>query len=348
MGKEKYGFGIIGCGVIAPVHAQAIQSLPNAELKCVCDLEAHKAQALATRFGCEWTTEYASLLERADIDIVHVTTWSGTHAEIGMDVARAGKHVMVTKPIDIKLEKIDALIRVCREQGVKLGATHQFRSYTVYRNLKQAVDEGRFGQLILGNAFVKWWRGQDYYDSAPWRGTWEYDGGALMNQAIHYVDLLTWILGPADCVSGFIDTRHHKMEAEDVATACVHFVNGAMGVIQGSTSIYQGLPARLEIHGERGNAIVEGDRLIYCDVAGGQAGPVVEEAQTAAGDARAGLQSAVPAHADQIRDLIAAIEEDREPAINGEEARKAVELVLAIYRAAQTGTQIQLPLTPVL
>ncbi|MBI3945658.1 MAG: Gfo/Idh/MocA family oxidoreductase, partial [Armatimonadetes bacterium] len=262
--------------------------------------------------------------------------------------ARAGKHVMVTKPIDVKLEKIDALIRACREEGVKLAATHQFRSYGVYRDLKDAVDNGHFGRLILGNAFLKWWRGQDYYDSASWRGTWEYDGGALMNQTIHYVDLLTWIMGPADRVAGFMDTRHHNMEAEDVAVACVHFANGAMGVLQGTTSIFKGLPTRLEIHGERGNAIVEGDRLVYCDAAGGCLGPVEEGGETAAADARAGLDSAVPAHAEQIQDLIAAIEEEREPALNGAEARRAVELVLAIYRAAQTGDQIPLPLTTAL
>jgi len=348
MRKDRYGFGIVGCGVISPVHAEAIRSLPNADLKMVCDLDEGKAMALAGRFGCDWTTEYPTLLERGDVDVVNVLTWSGTHADIGIDVARAGKHVIVTKPIDVKVEKIDALIRVCRRHGVKLGATHQFRSYTIYRDLKDAIDSGHFGQLILGNAFVKWWRDQAYYDSASWRGTWEYDGGCLMNQAIHYLDLLTWMMGPADRVAGFMDARYHEMEAEDMAAACVHFDSGAMGVIQATTSAFQGLPARLEIHGERGNAIVEGDRLVYCDAAGGCLGPVAEGGETAAADARAGLDSAVPAHAEQIADVITAIEEDREPRINGAEARKAVELTLAIYRAAQTGEQISLPLVPLL
>ncbi|HEX2999857.1 MAG TPA: Gfo/Idh/MocA family oxidoreductase [Armatimonadota bacterium] len=344
MRKEKYGFGIIGCGVISPIHAQAIQSIPNAELKAVCDLDAGKAQALAGRFHCDWATEYPALLERADIDVVHVLTWSGTHADIGMDAARAGKHIVVTKPVDIRLEKIDALIQVCREHGVKLAVTHQFRSYPVYRQLKEAIDSGHFGRLILGNAFVKWWRDQDYYDSASWRGTWEYDGGCLMNQSIHYVDLLLWLMGPVDHVSGFTDTRSHKMEAEDVATACVHFNNGAQGIIQGTTSAFQGLPARLEIHGERGNAIVEGEKLIYCDAAGGCLVAGKGGTHTAASSARANLAAAVPAHAEQIADLIAAIEEDRAPLIPGEEARKSVELVLAIYRAAHTDGQISLPL----
>lgn len=348
MGQRTYGFGIIGCGVIAPVHADAIQSLPNASLRAVCDLEEAKALALANRYQCDWMVEYPSLLERDDIDVVNVLTWSGTHADIASDAARAGKHVIVTKPIDIRLDRIDALIRTCREHGVKLAATHQFRSYSVYRELKEAIDNGHFGRLILGNAFVKWWRGQDYYDSAAWRGTWAYDGGSLMNQAIHYVDLLTWMMGPAERVAAFMDTRYHQMEAEDMTTACVRFANGALGTIQSTTSTFQGLPARLEIHGERGNAIVEGDRLIYCDAAGGCLMPPSEGGETAAADARAGLDSAVPAHAAQIADLLAAIEEDREPAINGEEARKAVELVLAIYRAAQTGDQIALPLTPLL
>lgn len=348
MPKEKYGFGIIGCGVISSVHAEAIRSLPNADLKGVCDLDEGKAKALAGRYGCEWATEYPALLEREDIDIVHVLTWSGTHADIGMDVARAGKHVIVTKPIDIRLEKIDALIKVCRAQGVKLGATYQRRAYPVYRNLKDAVDNGHFGRLILANAFVKWWRDQEYYDSASWRGTWEYDGGSLMNQAIHFVDLLTWIAGPVQSVSAYMDTRHHRMEAEDMATACLHFANGALGVIQGTTAAFRGLPARLEIHGERGNAVVEGDRLHLCDAAGGCLGPVETGGETAVAGASAELAAAVPAHAAQIADLIAAIDEEREPLLNGPEARKAVELVLAIYRAAQTGEQIALPLASLL
>lgn len=349
MGKKRYGFGIIGCGVVSPVHAQAIQSLPNAELKAACDLDQGKAEALAGRFNCDWCIEYPALLERDDVDVVNILTWSGTHTDIGVDAARAGKHVIVTKPIGVKLEKIDALIRVCRQQGVKLAVIHQYRSYPVYRQLKEAIDNGHFGRLILGNAFVKWWRGQDYYDSESWRGTWEYDGGCLMNQAIHYVDLLLWMLGPADRVAGFTDTRFHKMEAEDVATASIHFQEGSMGALQATTSAFQGLPARLEIHGERGNAVVEGDRLLYCDAAGGCLLPADEPAlSTSASDPRAGLPSAIAAHADQIADMIAAVEENRPPKVSGEEARRAVELVLAIYRSAQTGEQIPLPLVPLL
>jgi predicted dehydrogenase len=347
MPGTTYGFGVIGCGVIAPTHCKAIQALPNARLVAVCDLEAEKARALGERFGAEPLTEIDALLARRDIDVVNVLTWSGVHAEIGMRAARAGKHVIVTKPIDVRLSQIDALIETCRTEGVKLGATHQFRSYASYRRLKQAIDEGRLGRLYLGNGFLKWWRSQEYYDSAAWRGTWNLDGGgALMNQSIHYVDLLQWLMGPVTRLRGFIATQCHEIEVEDCASATLHFENGAIGTFQGATCIYRGLPARIEVHGERGNVVIEDDRVRLWDVEGEPREENAAASNTgSSANPGSGLDTAHAAHVEQIADVLAAIEEDRDPVLNGAEARKAVEIILAIYQSAWKGETAHLPLT---
>lgn len=346
MAGKQYGFGVIGCGVIAPTHCRAIEALPNARLVAVHDVEIEKARALADKFGAEATSDLQALLNRDDIDVVNVLTWSGTHARIGIQAARAGKHVIVTKPIDVRLSEIDRLIDTCREAGVKLGATHQFRSYASYRRLKAAIDEERLGRLFLGNGFLKWWRSQEYYDSAAWRGTWNLDGGgALMNQAIHYVDLLQWLMGPITRLRGFIATQNHEIEVEDCATAAIHFASGALGTFQGSTCTYRGLPARIEVHGEKGNVVIEDDRIRLWDVAG-------EEREESTGPTNAGssanpgsgLETAHDAHVEQIGDVLAAIEEGREPRLNGTEARKAVEVILAIYQSAWKRETVDLPL----
>jgi predicted dehydrogenase len=346
MASKRYGFGVIGCGVIAPTHCKAIQALPNARLVAVADIEAERARALGERFGAEAMTDLSALLARDDIDVVNVVTWSGTHAEIGARAAGAGKHVIVTKPIDVRLSQIDRLIDACREAGVKLGATHQFRSYASYRRLKQAIDAGRLGRLFLGNGFLKWWRSQEYYDGAAWRGTWNLDGGgALMNQSIHYVDLLQWLMGPTTSLRGFIATQNHAIEVEDCATAAIHFASGALGTFQGSTCTYRGLPARIEIHGERGNVIVEDDRIRLWDVEGEEreeSGGATNTGSSA--NPGSGLETAHDAHVEQIGDVLAAIEEGREPRLNGVEARKAVEVILAIYQSAWKRETVHLPL----
>jgi predicted dehydrogenase len=345
MSTRTYGFGILGAGTIAPTHCKAIRALPNARLAACCDVERPKAEKLAAEFGIPHVyTDFHQMLDREDVDVVEIVTWSGVHAEQGLAAAQAGKHLVITKPIDTRLERIDRLIETCRARGVKLGATHQFRGYPSYKRLKSALDEGRLGRLFMGNGFLKWWRGQDYYDSAAWRGTWNLDGGgALMNQAIHYVDMLTWLMGPPLSLRGFLATQCHDIEVEDCATAAITWENGALGTFQGATCIYKGLPARIEVHGERGNVVLEGDRIIRWEVEG-------EELETGAAgtgsvsNPGSGLGEAVDAHVEQIGDVLAAIEEDREPAISGAEARRAVEIILGIYHSAWNGETLRFPL----
>ncbi|MGD9519304.1 MAG: Gfo/Idh/MocA family protein [Armatimonadota bacterium] len=348
MASRLYGFGVIGCGVISDTHCDAISRLPRARLVAVADKNEQAARSKGEQWSCEWHTDVAELLARDDIDVVNVVVPSGLHAKIGIQAAEAGKHVICTKPIDITLEAIDDLILACRRNGVKLGATHQFRSYPVFKRIKNALEDGRFGRPLYANAFVPWYRAPEYY-AGSWHGTRELDGGgALMNQSIHYIDLLLWMFGDVAQVAGFADTLVHDIEVEDCASATLRFRSGAQGLIQGTTCTYQGKPARLEVHGELGNAVVLGDQIQLWEVEGDETewNPTAGSSG-AASDPRHGMIGlAVQAHMEQIEDLIEAIEEGREPLLNGLEARRAVELILAIYRSSAEGQVVSLPLKP--
>ncbi len=343
--NEVHGFGVVGCGVISDTHLDAIEALPNGEVIAVCDKIEAAAKAKAEQYDCDYYTDLAAMLEDDDIDVCNIVVPSGLHAELGIQCAEAGKHVICTKPIDVTLEKIDSLIDACDKNGVRLGATHQFRGYTVYKRIKQAAASGRLGKLLYGNAIVPWYRTDEYY-SDSWHGTRLLDGGgALMNQSIHYVDLLLWIMGDVARLGAFADAlAHDTIEVEDCATATLKFTSGAQGIIQGTTCTYQGHSAVLEIHGTEGNVIVVGEDLKLWEVAGDETEYNSEAgAVGGAADPKMGmLGEAVQAHTEQIADVLAAVEESREPVLSGREARRAVELILRIYESAETGKMIEL------
>jgi UDP-N-acetyl-2-amino-2-deoxyglucuronate dehydrogenase len=292
------------------------------------------------------------LLARPDIDVVSVCVPSGNHAEVGIRVAEAGKHVVVEKPVEVTLEAADRLIEACRRNGVKLAVISQHRFDPGMVELRRLVDDGRLGRLILGDAIIKWYRTQQYYDGAGWRGTWALDGGgALMNQGVHYVDLLQWIMGPVERV--FARCRvaaHERIEVEDVAVAVLSFAGGAVGVLQASTAVYPGLPERLEITGTGGTAIVQEGRLRVCELKDekGETSPYGAKLSDH-GDGPAEGGAADPAaishagHRAQIADLLEAIETGREPQIDGREARRPLEIILAVYESARTGVDVPLP-----
>jgi predicted dehydrogenase len=343
--RNTYGFGLIGCGLISDTHIEAIRRIPEARLVAVCDVVEAKARQKGEQHGAAWHTDLHELVARDDVQVVNVVTPSGLHHEAGIAAAQAGKHVICTKPIDVTLEAIDALIAACAEHGVKLAATHQFRAFPVYLRTKQALDEGRLGKPLYANAFVPWFRTQAYYDNG-WHGTRRLDGGgALMNQSIHWIDLLLWMMGEAESVAGMADQLAHRMETEDYGAAVVRFKRGAYGLIQGTTCTHRGMPCRFEVHGTKGNVVTVADRLRLWDVEGEPPEEhAVAGAVTGAGDPAAGLADAVNAHVEQIRDVLLAIEEGREPILNGREARRAVELILAIYESSETGRVVRLPL----
>jgi len=354
-GGRTYGFAIVGCGVIAPFHAKALASIPNASLRAVVDLVPERAQQRAAEFGADAYTELPPVLARTDVDIVCVCVPSGLHAAIGTQAASSGKHVVVEKPIEVSLEAADRLIAACRWHGVKLGAISQHRFDAGVVRLREALTAGRFGRLLLGDAIVKWYRTQKYYNSGGWRATWELDGGgALMNQGVHYVDLLQWMMGPVERVVARTATAAHSIAVEDVALALLRFRSGALGIIEASTAVYPGLPERLEITGAGGTAIVEAGEVKVWEFQDekGEVGPYgakVKHSRTTPAPAAAADPGAlsIAGHRAQLIDIIEAIEAGRDPAIPGEEARKPLEIILAIYQSARTGAEVTLPLSAV-
>lgn len=349
----EFRFAIIGCGVISQTHQEQIAAIDGASLVAVSDTNEEKARRMAEKTGADWYVDYREMLKREDIDIVNILTPSGMHAEMAIEAARAGKHVIVEKPMDITLEKAKMMIQECRQAGVKLAVISQHRFDPSTVRVKADVEAGKFGDMVLGQAAVNWYRTQGYYDSGDWRGTWDLDGGgALMNQSIHTIDLLQYLMGPVESIQAYTATlAHERIEVEDVAVASIRFKNGALGTITGTTSAYPGLSARLEVFGTHGTAVIDNDQLTHqylraADEQGAMYGggeAVNLAAQESAVD---GIGAADPAaingyaHRLQILDMMDAIREDREPLVNGEEGLKPLEIILAIYKSAQTRATI--------
>ncbi len=343
------GFAIIGAGIIAAVHAAAIARLPGARLVAVTDVAAGVAQAFAAGHGCAAEPTLDAVLGRGDVDVVCVCVPSGLHAEVGVRAAKAGMHLVVEKPIDVSLDAADRLLAAAREAGVTMTVMSQHRFDPGLVELKRLVDAGALGRLLLAEASTKWYRTQAYYDSAPWRGTWAMDGGALLNQGIHYADLLLWCLGPAAEVTALCTTQAHSIEVEDTALAIVRFASGAVGTLSATTAAYPGFPQRLEITGTEGTVTVEDGRLVRAElrasavsraVPDGTAPPDGSGSPPGAAADPAGLD--VASHAAQIADLLASLDEGREPAVTGASGRETLALIHAVYESARTGRPVRI------
>lgn len=351
--SRTFGFGIVGCGMIAEFHTRAINELTNGRVVAAFSRNAKNGEKIRdiAEGGCEIYDDYDKFLAHPGLDVVCVCTPSGAHLEPSVAAAQAGKHVVVEKPLEITLARCDAIIDACEKAGVRLCAIFPSRFSPANLQLKAAIDSGRFGKLTLGDTYVKWWRTQEYYDSGGWRGTWDLDGGgALMNQAIHNVDLITWLMGDVAEITALTATlAHDRIEVEDTAVAALKFKNGALGVIEATTSAYPGLLKRTEIHGSNGSARVEqdditlwtfreetdADKRITAEIQGRSAG------NTGASDPR-GISHA--GHREQLADFLAAIEQKRPAQVDGREGRKAVEIIRAIYLSAKTKRTVELPL----
>jgi len=345
------GFGIVGCGMIANFHARAIADVRGAKLVACFDTVPAAADRLAESTGAKAYHDLDAMLADPAVQVVTIGTPSGAHLDPAVKAAAAGKHVIVEKPLEITLDRCDKIIAACQEAGVTLSTIFPSRFHDSSIELKRAVDQGRFGRLVVGDAFVKWFRPQSYYDSGAWRGTWELDGGgALMNQAIHSVDLLTWLMGPVVEVhaqTGLL--AHQRIAVEDVAMAVVKFANGAMGVIEASTAIYPGYLKRIEIHGSAGSAMMEEEDLVKWDFAKPAARDkaIAEKmASRVSGGGGAADPKAIGhhGHARQFADVVKAIQRGAKPSIDGCEGRRSVEIILAIYKSAEIGRAVPLPL----
>ena len=252
-------FAIVGCGHIAKKHAEAIQNAAGAELVALCDTNPQRLQEYVDQFGVKGYTDLGEMLKDDTIQVVNICTPSGYHAPLAVQAADAGKHVIVEKPISLTLEDADKITTACERNGVKLSVVHPNRFRPAIQVLKKAMEEGKFGKLSHANATVRWNRNQEYFDKDPWRGTKALDGGVLMNQAIHDLDLMLWMMGDAEEVSSFSATRLRNIEAEDVSVGVVRFKNGALGVVEAAVTIYpRNLEETLSIFGETGTVKIGG------------------------------------------------------------------------------------------
>jgi predicted dehydrogenase len=310
-----------------------VQAAPSARLAAVADVDLERAKALGEKHGCAWYDSLQEMLQSSEVEVVNVCIPSGLHADQGMEAAKEGRHVLLEKPMDRSLAKVNHLISYCRRKGLKLGCVFQCRFSDGPRRLKQAIDEGRLGRLLCGSAEVMWYRTPEYYKSAAWRGTLALDGGCLWNQAVHHIDLLCWLLGkPKKVISAHVATLAHEIEAEDLGIAQVLFRNGAVGLIRASTAAYPGLPGRLEICGTKGSAVLTGDELTYFAVEGQEEEKSEKKADAGAAASPSALDDS--GHIAQIQDFAEAIIFDWPPFVDGNEGRASVKLLTEIYRVA--------------
>ncbi|MDE0838015.1 MAG: Gfo/Idh/MocA family oxidoreductase, partial [Kiritimatiellae bacterium] len=333
-------FGIIGSGMVAQFHAKAIDAMDGSQLRAVYSRDPTKAQAMADAFGCKACSDLDAFLADPKLDIVTIATPSGAHLEPCLAAARAGKHVICEKPLEITTERIDQILAAGEKAGVTIAGILNRRFNPGLVALKKAADDGRFGQIAMADAYVKWYRTQAYYDSDAWRGTWSLDGGgAIMNQSIHAIDQLLYVAGPVKALSATMTTLTHKrIEVEDTAVAMLEFESGARGVIQGSTACWSrgGLPAEVHISGENGSAFLVDEKFRlweFKDERPEDAVILSEHMVTAEG---VGLGANDPnamdfsGHKSNFEDVVNAINGGRECSVGGAEARKAVALVNAI------------------
>jgi UDP-N-acetyl-2-amino-2-deoxyglucuronate dehydrogenase len=341
--SKGYKIALVGCGRISKNHFEAIRKVDGLDLVAVCDAAEERARAAGDEQGVAWFTDLPKMLASAGADIVAICTPSGMHSQQGIAVARAGKHVITEKPMSITLEQADALVSACDDAGVHLFVVKQNRLNPSVQLLKRAVDKGRFGRLLMANTTVRWHRPQEYYDSAPWRGTWEFDGGAFMNQASHYVDLIQWLVGPVESVVAKTATQLRKIEAEDSGIAVLKFRNGALGVIEVNVVTYpRNWEGSITIIGERGAAKI-----------GGTAVNKVEHwvfAEYDDDDKLVELASTNPpsvygfGHEAYYQNVLSVLRGHAQPETDGRAGRKSLELILGIYESAKTGRDVPLPL----
>ncbi|MFA4030372.1 MAG: hypothetical protein GDYSWBUE_002106 [Candidatus Fervidibacterota bacterium] len=326
---SEIGFAVVGLGMGA-VRARTIANTNGARLVAVADIREDRAMAVASELSCDATTDYRKLLDRDDIDVVMVMTPSGMHAEVAVDALNAGKHVIVTKPMEVTLERADMMIKAAEANGKLLAVDFEARYYPTMVRIKRAIEEGMFGRLILAEARLKWYRSQEYYSASGWRGTWKYDGGgSLSNQTIHLIDLLLWLVGDVDEVqAAHIGVYAHEIETEDLGIAMLKFKNGAVGMVVGTTTFPQDAYSGIEIHGTDGGVIAH---VFVGDVE-----------KWFFRDATLKPPDVQPRVKNVIEDVVSALLHGTKVAVDGKEGRRSLELLTAIYTSALQNRSVKL------
>ena len=344
MASEKnFRIALVGCGRISKNHFDAIDKIDGLELVAVCDSDPIRAEQAAQEQGVACFTSYEKMLKDAKADVITIATPSGLHADQGVAAAVAGKHVVMEKPMAISLTGADALVHACDKAGVQLFVVKQNRLNPPIQLLKHAVDKNRFGRIYMASCTVHWARPQEYYDQAPWRGTWEFDGGAFMNQASHYVDLIQWLMGPVESVMAKTATLARRIETEDSGVAILKFRSGALGSIEVTMLAYpRNLEGSITVLGEKGSVKIGGTAVNKVDY--------WQFAEYDDDDKLIELVETNPpnvyglGHQGYYRNVLAVLRGEAKPDTDGRAGRKSLELILGIYESAKTGREVPLPL----
>ncbi|GLX66969.1 Gfo/Idh/MocA family protein [Paenibacillus glycanilyticus] len=345
MAKKRFGIAIIGAGMIGFKHAQVLSSMQRPQLVAIYDHRIENAQRLAEQFDCDAYSDLEQLLKREDIQIVSICSPSGLHGQQAILCANAGKHILVEKPMDIRWEQAQQMIAACHHNQVKLGVISQHRFHPDIIKAKTMINQGQLGKIIAGNASINWYRNQEYYDSASWRGTKRWDGGgALMNQGIHTIDLLQYLAGPVNSVYAQCRTAgHDRIEVEDVAAITLQYNNGAIGTLFATTCAYPGYHTRIELIGTKGTIILENNKLQCIHLSDDPASSYISPTSPSSNQGQLGPEDTMgETHIDQLEDFLDAIELDREPAVNGEEGAKPLGIVIASYLSSDAGRPVQI------
>ena len=339
----EFKLALVGCGRISKNHFEALRKVEGLTLTAVCDIVPERARAAGDQQGVQCFTSYEEMLRHADCSVVSVCTPSGLHSVQGALAARADKHVITEKPMAITLGQADELVRACDDASVFLFVVKQNRLNPPIQLLRRAVDKGRFGRIYLANTTVRWQRPQEYYDAAPWRGTWEFDGGAIMNQASHYVDLIQWLVGPVESVMAKTATQARRIEAEDSGVALLKFRSGALGVIEVNVLTYpRNLEGSITILGEKGSVKIGGtavnrvENWLFADYDDDD--KLVDSANTNPPNVYG------YGHEGYYRNVLAVLRGEAQPQTDGRAGRKSLELILGIYESAKIGTEVPIPL----
>lgn len=330
--------GIVGCAGVGNTHAEAVAAADGAELLACADVDSEAAATFADEHDVPSRYEdVAEMVADADLDAVSVCTPSGTHADVTVAAVGAGAHVLCEKPLDVYAERIDRMIEAADDAGVTLAGVFQRRFNAASQRAKRAVEDGELGDVMLADTAIKWFRSQEYYDSAGWRGTRDMDGGCLMNQGIHDIDRLQWLAGDVVEVQAVTDTLKRDIECETVAALALRFENGAAGTIE-ATTLTKGGRDRTEINGTGGSIAIAGGGIDYLETATGEAGQYSAETEPRDVEVEPGQWG--EGHAAAVADFVAALREGREPAVPAREARKAVDVILAAYESAEVGAPV--------
>jgi len=344
--EEQFRFGIIGSGVISDYHAEAIKAQPNAKIVAVSDIVRESAGEFAAKYDCEVIDDWNKLITREDIDAVCVCTPTGLHAQQSIAAAKAGKHILVEKTMATRVKDATKMIDVAGDHGVKLGVVYQKRTEEAPNRIKNAIEEGVFGRLIFGDASIKYWRNQAYYDSAAWRGTWEHEGGgSSITQGSHGIDLLLYMMGDVEKIYAKTDTVAHKdIEVEDIAIAILTYKNGAYGRLQTASATNPGQGNVFDINGTLGTALLVEDKITSWAVSDSKETLAKETITEVKGKAGTAASSAtefpVEGHIIQVKNFIAAVRSGEELICSGEEGRRSLQLIAALYESARRGEEV--------